>query len=202
MDTERKNKPTIYSKFLKRFLDIIFCLLLSIILIIPEIIIAILIKFTSKGPVIFKQVRIGLDSKPFVIYKFRTMSEDAPHELATAETKDVAQYIDGIGNFLRKTSMDELPQLLNVLKGDMSIIGPRPLIVSEKDINRRRHALGIDTIFPGITGLAQVMGRDMLDDNEKIKYDLTYYQNVSFRLDFKIMCLTLQKVIQHKDIKN
>lgn len=191
-----------YAKLLKRLIDFIFSITLLIILFFPGLLIAFLIKYTSEGPVFFKQIRVGRNGQKFVIYKFRTMSVEAPHELATSEACDLSEYITSIGSLLRKTSIDELPQLINVLIGNMSIVGPRPLIPSEKQINKERHIMGVDTVLPGITGLAQVKGRDMLNDNQKLKYDLEYCNNLSIGLDFRIICMTIRNVIQHKDIKN
>lgn len=159
------------------------------------------IKLTSKGPVIFKQSRIGKNGQPFIIYKFRTMGINAPHELATSQANNADRYINKVGKFLRKTSLDELPQLFNVVIGDMSLIGPRPLIPNEKEINKKRMDLGIYQFLPGITGLAQVEGRDMIDDEKKLKYDLYYCKNLTFKLDCMIVIKTFKQVIQHKNIK-
>lgn len=191
-----------YIKFLKRSIDVFFSIILLVILFFPCLFIALFIKGTSKGPVFFKQIRVGKNGQEFVIYKFRTMFTDAPHDLATSEANNLSRYITKFGRFLRKTSADELPQLINVLIGNMSIVGPRPLIPSEKNINEKRHIMGIDTVLPGITGLAQVEGRDMINDNQKLKYDLEYYKNLTFGLDLKIIFMTIKNVIQHKNIKN
>ena len=138
-----KKRLSLYRIFTKRVLDIIASALLLIIFLIPGLIIATLIKLTSPGPVLFRQQRVGKYGRPFIIYKFRSMTVNAPAQKSTAEFTNANQYITGIGHFLRKTSVDELPQLLNVLKGDMSVVGPRPLIITEKSINQRRHELGI-----------------------------------------------------------
>ena len=201
MRTVNQNKiDGFYSKYLKRLLDILASFLIGLILIIPLLIIALLIKIDSKGPVIFKQSRVGKNGKTFNIYKFRTMEITAPHNMATSNFNNAKKYITRTGAFLRKSSIDEIPQLLSVLKGDMSIVGPRPLILSEKMVNRERHRLGIDQVLPGITGLAQISGRDMIDDQAKVEYDFQYVQHLSFILDVKIIISTLLKVAIEKDI--
>lgn len=192
----------VYRDIVKRILDIIVSLVLLTILLIPGILIAILIKLTSKGPIFFKQERVGWNSQLFNIYKFRSMAVDAPHNMTTAAFTNANQYITTVGRFLRKTSIDELPQLLNVLKGDMSIVGPRPLIPAEHAINYQRHELGIDQLLPGITGLAQVNGRDLLNDQDKLAFDKQYYEHVSFLMDTKIIVKTIANVIISKDIQD
>ena len=149
--------------------------------------IALAIKLTTTGSVIFKQTRIGADGKRFVCYKFRTMTPDAPSQLSTAEFTDSALYVTPIGRFLRKTSLDELPQLFNVLSGDMSLVGPRPLIESESDMHRRRAEMGVYSLRPGITGLAQISGRDTICDEEKLRYDAEYLSSLCFSSDMKII---------------
>lgn len=136
-----------------------------------------------------------------MIYKFRTMATDAPSEMATTNLDNPEQYVTRLGHYLRQMSIDELPQLLNVIKGDMSIVGPRPLIMSEVAINRERHRLKIDQALPGITGWAQVNGRDMISNNEKVAYDLEYFSNISLAMDAKIILLTIKQVLKHQDIK-
>lgn len=192
----------IYRNIIKRLCDIVASLVLVIIALIPGIIIACLIKLTSRGPVFFEQDRVGREGRPFKMYKFRSMVVDAPHEISTVDFKNANKYITRIGNFLRKTSFDELPQLFNVLKGDMSIIGPRPLIPTEVVINKERHELKIDEILPGITGLAQINGRDRIDDRTKLSYDLQYYQELSFALDVRILFKTISNVAVGKDIQD
>lgn len=191
----------IYQKYIKRILDIIFSSFFLILLLPLFIIISMIIKLTSSGPIFFTQSRIGQDSVKFQIYKFRSMSVNAPHEIATAELLNANDYITKPGKWLRKTSIDELPQLINVLLGQMSIIGPRPLISSERHVNNLRHEIGIDQLKPGITGLAQINGRDLLSDNAKVSYDEQYFNNVSFALDLKIFLKTIGKVLERKDIK-
>lgn len=170
-------------------------------LLLPGLALAGVIKLASPGAALFTQRRVGKDGHPFTIYKFRTMSVQAPREVATGEFVNANEYITGLGGFLRKTSIDELPQLINVIKGDMSIIGPRPLITGETAVNEQRHRLGVDRVLPGITGLAQVNGRDMISDQEKLGYDLEYCQHLSMGLDLRIILKTIAKVAQQRDIR-
>ncbi|MBQ7383603.1 MAG: sugar transferase [Clostridia bacterium] len=179
---------------IKRLCDLLAAYILLLILYIPMLIIALAIKLTSKGGVIFRQIRVGKDGVRFVCYKFRTMRSDAPSQLSTAEFTDADKYITAVGRFLRKTSLDELPQLFNVLNGDMSIVGPRPLIPSESEVHKRRSELGVYSVRPGITGLAQVCGRDTVSDGEKVRYDAEYTENLGALTDMKIILLTFFKV--------
>ena len=193
------NKLVIYN-IIKRIIDILgsFC---GIIVFSPIFIItAILIKIESKGDIIFKQIRIGKDSKPFYIYKFRSMKIDAPN-IATNDLQDPDFYITKVGKFTRKTSIDELPQLFNILKGDMSIVGPRPVIEKEHDLLQLRRDNYVDRIMPGITGWAQINGRDNLEVEEKVRYDKEYLYKRSLGFDSYIMVMTILKVLKRSDIK-
>lgn len=185
---------------LKRVFDIIIAYIFLLFSYLPMTIIALIIKISDGGPVIFKQIRIGLDSRPFVCYKFRTMSVNAPSDISTKEFKNAKKYVTKFGAFLRRTSLDELPQLLNVLAGDMSLIGPRPLIPNEKYVHSMRKRLGVYRIRPGISGLAQVSGRDELDDNLKIECDAMYADNISFATDLGIALKTLLNVFKRVGI--
>ena len=160
---------------------------------------AIAIKLDSRGPVIFRQKRVGRNGKVFDVYKFRTMKVDAPQNVATAELTDANQYITKVGNILRKTSIDELTQLINVLKGDMSIVGPRPLVVSEIEIHQRREKANVYQLRPGVTGFAQVNGRDLVTPDEKVAYDVEYLHKFSFWMDIKIFFKTFGVVLMRKD---
>ena len=191
----------LYKNVIKRILDISVSLVALIVLLIPFLIIALLIKFDSKGPVFFKQVRMGKDDVPFDILKFRSTYETAPHQMSTSQLDNPSQHVTTIGKFLRKTSLDELPQLINVIKGDMSIVGPRPLILSEKNVLNLRTRNGASKVLPGITGLAQVNGRDELPDDEKAQFDSYYAANVSLSLDFKIIMKTFIDVLDERGIK-
>lgn len=191
----------LYKNVIKRILDISVSLVALIVLLIPFVIISLLIKFDSKGPVFFKQVRMGKNDIPFDILKFRSMYETAPHQISTSQLSNPSQHVTTIGKFLRKTSLDELLQLLNVIKGDMSIVGPRPLILSEKNVLDLRTRNGASRVLPGITGLAQVNGRDELPDDEKAKFDSYYAANISIGLDFKIIMKTFVDVLDERGIK-
>ncbi|EFI83373.1 sugar transferase [Listeria grayi] len=164
------------------------------------LIVAILIKAESKGPVIFKQKRSGLQNQLFNIYKFRSMKADTPH-LATDKI-DASIYITRFGAFIRKTSLDELPQLFNIIKGDMSVVGPRPALFNQYELIEKRTQANVHRIKPGLTGLAQVMGRDDITDDEKVKYDKYYLENQNFFLDMRIIYKTIQNTITSKGVKH
>ena len=184
----------------KRIIDVVGALCGIIVFSPIFIITSILIKLESKGSIIFKQIRVGKDSKPFYIYKFRSMKTDAPN-MATNDLKNPEVYITIVGKFIRKTSIDELPQLFNILKGDMSIVGPRPVIEKERDLLQLRRESYIDKIKPGVTGWAQINGRDNLDVEEKVKYDKEYLWNRSIKFDIYIIFKTVIKVLKGSDIK-
>lgn len=184
----------------KRIIDVVGALCGIIVFSPIFIITSILIKLESKGSIIFKQIRVGKDSKPFYIYKFRSMKTDAPN-MATNDLKNPEVYITRVGKFIRKTSIDELPQLFNILKGDMSIVGPRPVIEKERDLLQLRRESYIDKIKPGVTGWAQINGRDNLDVEEKVKYDKEYLWNRSIKFDIYIIFKTVIKVLKGSDIK-
>lgn len=193
-------KESILYSVTKRLIDIVGSLC-GIILLSPLfLIVAILIKLDSKGPVIFKQTRIGKNSKPFNIYKFRSMKVESPN-LSTEEFKNASDFTTRVGKFIRKTSIDELPQLVNILKGDMSIVGPRPVIEKEVRLLELRKECKVDSILPGITGLAQINGRDHVDDYQKVKYDFEYLVKRNLVLDIKIIINTILKVIKSEGIK-
>lgn len=203
-DNEEESKQSFkwYRDFFKRFFDIIFSLMAIVIFAIPMLIIALIIKIDSpRESIFFKQVRVGKNDVPFTILKFRSMSKDAPHQVATENFENPEQYITRVGKVLRKTSLDELPQLFNVLKGDMSVIGPRPLIPQEKDVLAMRDEYGASRILPGITGLAQVHGRDEVTDESKATYDGKYALNVSILLDISIFCKTVFDVVRSSGVR-
>lgn len=201
-DVDKKDvKFQWYRDVFKRFFDIILSIIAIVILAIPMLVIAVLIKRDSKDePVLFKQVRIGRHDQPFTILKFRTMSQDAPHQMATEKFENPEAFITPIGGKLRKMSLDELPQLFNVLKGDMSVIGPRPLIPKEKQVLQWRDEFGAENVLPGITGLAQVHGRDELTGKKKAMFDGQYANNVSAWLDLKIFCKTVTDVVRGRGV--
>ncbi len=190
-----------YRHFFKRVFDVIFSLLALIILALPMMIIAIVVKCDSKGPAIFTAYRAGKNCKPFKFYKFRSMRMDAPKDCATRLLHS-EDYITKAGAFLRKTSLDELPQLFSILKGDMSFVGPRPTIFSEEDLITAREKYGANRITPGLTGLAQVNGRDELamDVEKKAWYDGEYAKKITFWRDLKILFKTVVVVFRGSGI--
>lgn len=190
-----------YSKFFKRFFDIIISLLGILFLWPVMLIVGIIVICDSEGPMIFKTQRVGKDCKPFDFYKFRTMRIDAPKDVAPRLLKS-EDYITKVGNTLRKTSIDELPQLFCILKGDMSIIGPRPSGISEKDLIAAREVVGANAVRPGLTGWAQVNGRDVLaaDVVSKANFDGEYVKNITFKQDWKIFWMTVKLVLGMNDI--
>ena len=194
------NKASALYSISKRTMDIVSSLVGLILLSPLFLLVAILIKLDSKGPIIFKQIRIGKNSKPFYIYKFRSMKTDAPN-LSTEEFINASDFTTKVGKFIRKTSIDELPQLVNILKGDMSIVGPRPVIEREVRLLEIRKECNVDSILPGITGLAQINGRDNIDDYEKVKYDFEYLSKRNLVLDIKIIINTVLKVAKSEGIK-
>lgn len=188
-----------YQYFWKRVVDFLVALISLIILIIPMVIVAVLIKLDSKGPVFFKQERYGLNSKPFMMYKFRSMEAGAPIK-ANHDFDDIQSHITKFGMFIRKTSVDELPQLWNVLKGDMSVIGPRALASTDQLVLDLRKQNGADQVRPGITGLAQVNGRNNLSDRDKAAYDAKYASHLTMRLDILLIVETLVSVIKREGV--
>lgn len=184
---------------MKRFLDVFLSLAAIIVLSPLLLIISIIILIDNGTPVIFTQDRVGKDDKLFKIKKFRTMRTDAPN-VATAELEQSDKYITRSGKLLRRTSLDELPQLFNVLKGDMSFVGPRPLIPEESHIREIRREYGIYSVRPGLTGWAQVNGRDCLSDEEKAEFDREYIEKESLWFDTKIFFRTIWVVLTGKDV--
>lgn len=184
--------------FFKRGLDFFISLLVLIVFSPLFLFLALTIKLTSRGSVIFSQKRVGQYGKVIYIYKFRTMSASAPHSKSTSDFVDAQKYVTKFGKFLRATSLDEIPQLLNVLKGDMSIIGPRPLILDEIFVHKLREKNDIYLIKPGLTGLAQVNGRDFLNAEDKVKFDTQYLHNMSLFLDLKIFMKSIMVVFKRQ----
>lgn len=185
---------------LKRLGDISISLI-AITLFCPVfILIAIAIKLDSEGPVIFKQKRFGIQKKTFYVFKFRTMKVESPKYVATRDLQNPEQWITRVGAFLRKTSLDELPQLCNILVGDMSIVGPRPVVVSERDVIEAREKYGANDVLPGLTGWAQINGRDNLSTDMKAKLDGYYVKNRSLIMDIKCIVRTIPYVLKRKGI--
>ena len=192
-----RKKRTVY-RIVKRIFDFMTALILLIVLALPMLIIAIAVKIDSKGPAIFKQERVGKDGKPFHCYKFRSMRTDAPHDMATSLLKDSKQYQTRVGRILRRLSLDELPQLFCVLIGTMSLIGYRPLVLSEEKCNEMRKKLNVFSMKPGISGYAQVNGRDDVYYKNKAIMDAEYVKNASPWLDLKLMVQTFTVVLERK----
>ena len=185
-----------YKNFFKRLFDLILSLT-GLILLSPVLVItAAAIKLDSKGPVFFSQKRVGRDKKYFKMYKFRSMYIDTPHETPTHLLPDPDKYITRVGRFIRRTSIDELPQLINILKGDMSIIGPRPALYNQYDLVEERDKYGANSIRPGLTGWAQINGRDELPIDVKARFDGEYTERLSFLFDVKCFLMTIGKVIR------
>lgn len=190
----------IYNRVIKRMLDCVLALL-ALICFSPILIgIACWIRRDSPGPILFRQERVGLGGKSFQIYKFRSMYVHAPAQASTAELRNSASFITPVGAFLRRTSLDELPQLLNVLKGEMALVGPRPLIRKEADMDFLRKKNGVYQLRPGITGWAQVQGRDFVDVADKIALDRSYLRSLSFHLDVRLIFQTLRSVLQKDSV--
>lgn len=191
-----------YRDVCKRFLDFVFSLIGIVVLAVPMLIVAIVIKVDSpKEQILFRQKRVGKNNHEFTIYKFRSMRQDAPHEMPTKNFENPEAYITPVGKFIRKASLDELPQLFNVFMGEMSIVGPRPLIPNEGKVLELREEYGANKILPGITGLAQVHGRDEITDENKAAYDGKYALNVSWLLDLSIIFKTILDVIHSRGVR-
>ena len=187
---------------MKRGIDIICSAAGLIVLLIPMLIVALVIYIDDPGQPIFIQYRVGRGGRRFKLYKFRTMKKDTPKYMSTMEVENPETYITRLGRFLRKSSIDEIPQLLNVLKGDMSLVGPRPLISDEYEIHAMRLNFGVYNIQPGITGLAQIKGRDTVTPEEKVRWDVRYLEQCSFWTDLKILLATVPKVFGCVGISN
>ncbi|KDR94661.1 O-antigen biosynthesis protein WbqP [Peptoclostridium litorale DSM 5388] len=181
---------------IKRIMDFILSLIAMIVLCPVFLIIAVWIKTDSKGPVFFKQKRIGKDKKPFYILKFRTMRTDTPSDMPTHMLQNPDTFITKSGKFLRKTSLDELPQIINIIKGEMSIIGPRPALWNQYDLIAERDKYKANDIYPGLTGWAQINGRDELLIEVKAKLDGEYISRIGFFMDVKCFFGTIISVLK------
>ena len=189
-----------YRHFIKRFFDFTVSLVGLLILSPVILIIVIAIKIDSRGPVLFKQKRVGIHKKHFSILKFRTMKIDTPKDTPTHLLENPEQYITRVGKFLRKTSLDELPQIWNILMFQMSIVGPRPALWNQYDLIEERDKYGANDVPPGLTGWAQINGRDELPINVKAMFDGEYTRKMSFVFDVKCFLLTIKKVVKRTGI--
>lgn len=187
-------------KIIKRILDFLVSLFAIVVLSPVLAITAIAVKADSKGPVLFVQKRIGKDKKHFNMYKFRSMRTDTPHDMPTHLLNDPDAFITKVGKFLRKSSLDELPQLFNILKGDMSIVGPRPALWNQDDLIAERDKYNANSIRPGLTGWAQVNGRDELEIPVKAKFDGEYVDRMSLIFDIKCIVDTALQVVKHEGV--
>lgn len=179
----------------------LFLSLLGIIALSPLFLgIMIAIKLESRGPIFFKQKRVGINKSHFNILKFRTMSAKTPKDMPTHLLENPDQYITRVGRFLRKTSLDELPQIINILKGEMAVIGPRPALWNQYDLINEREKYGANDVLPGLTGWAQINGRDELSIELKAKFDGYYVQNLSFWMDLRCFTLTILSVIKSEGV--
>ncbi len=184
---------------LKRIFDLLLALIATSLLLLPIFLLALCVRLTSRGPAIYWSDRVGRNNVIFRMPKFRTMRTDTP-AVATHLLSDPAQYLTPIGSFLRKSSLDELPQLWSILKGDMSLVGPRPALYNQYDLIALRTEKKVDTLVPGLTGWAQINGRDELPIPDKVALDAYYLMHRSFMLDLRILVLTFLIVIKHDGI--
>lgn len=179
---------------IKRVMDIVLSVMALVILLIPMLIVALVIFVDDPGKIFFCQYRVGLGGRRFKLYKLRTMKSETPKYMSTSEVENPNQYITRVGWILRKWSIDELPQLINIIKGDMSIVGPRPLISDEYEIHDLRFKCGVYTVRPGLTGLAQINGRDTVTPADKVRWDVRYLEDFGFLMDARIVLATIPKL--------
>lgn len=189
-----------YQRGFKRILDFLTALLCLIVLVVPMLLIALAVKLDSPGPVLFWQKRIGIRKTTYMMPKFRSMYTTAPAEMATHLLDDPEQWITPVGRVLRRYSLDELPQFISILKGDMSFIGPRPALWNQFDLIEERDKYGANDVIPGLSGWAQINGRDELPIPVKAAYDGEYARNVSFAFDLKCFFGTIKKVLRHEGV--
>lgn len=189
-----------YKHFFKRLIDIVISFIAIIVLLIPFVLISLLILITNPGPVFFRQKRFGKNKKMFKILKFRTMKVDTP-DLPTDKIKNPEQYITRIGRILRKTSLDELPQVFNIFVGQMSFIGPRPALWNQTELIKLRDRVGANDVRPGLSGWAQINGRDEIPEKKKAELDGEYVKKLSFWFDIKCFFGTFIKVFKREGIE-
>ena len=185
-----------YKGFIKRLIDLVLSFMGIVVLAVPMLIIAVIIKIDDPGPVLFSQKRVGLHKKHFKLYKFRSMKMSTPHDMPTHMLENPEQYITKIGKFLRKSSLDELPQLFCIFAGTMSIIGPRPALWNQDDLIAERDKYGANDVKPGLTGWAQINGRDELEIPVKARLDGEYVEKMSFGFDCKCFFGTIKSVLK------
>ena len=190
----------IYDRYIKRILDLLLAAAGAVILSPILLLAALAVRLDSPGPVMFRQKRVGKHKTYFEILKFRTMRSDCPKDVPTHLMKDPSRWLTRTGRFLRRTSIDELPQIFNILKGDMSIVGPRPALWNQYDLIEERDKYGANDVTPGLTGWAQVNGRDALDIEEKARLDGEYVKNLGFAMDLKCFLRTITAVIRAEGI--
>ena len=186
---------------MKRIFDIVLSIILLIVLILPMLLIALLIRFTSDGQALYWSDRVGKNGVVFKMPKFRSMQTNTP-VVATHLMKQPDEFLSPVGGFLRRSSLDELPQLFSILKGDMSFVGPRPALFNQDDLIVLRKKKGVGQLMPGITGWAQVNGRDELSIADKVNFDVEYLINQSFLFDLRILWMTFVKVIKRVGVKH
>jgi O-antigen biosynthesis protein WbqP len=186
---------------MKRFFDVCLSLFALLFLLVPILLVALMVRITSVGPIIYWSDRVGRNNKIFKMPKFRTMRVDTP-AVATHLIDNPDQFLTPIGSFLRKSSLDELPQLWSIVHGDMSFVGPRPALFNQDDLITLRTQYGVHKLVPGLTGWAQVNGRDELPIPEKVKLDAEYLQQQSFLTDIKIIFLTFVKVVRSEGVQH
>jgi O-antigen biosynthesis protein WbqP len=186
---------------MKRFVDLLIVILSLLVLLLPIVIVAIAVFATSSGNVLYWSERVGRKNQIFKMPKFRTMLVNTP-AVATHLLENPEQFLTSIGSFLRKSSLDELPQLWSILIGDMSLVGPRPALFNQYDLIELRSKHGVDALLPGLTGWAQVNGRDELPIPEKVKLDVYYLEHQSLFFDLKILCMTAFKVLRREGVKH
>ena len=184
---------------MKRIFDIVLSVLAGLLLLLPFVVTALLVRLTSKGPAVYWSDRVGRNNQIFKMLKFRSMKVGTP-AVATHLLPDPDSFLTPIGSFLRKSSLDELPQLWNILKGDMSFVGPRPALFNQQDLIELRTKAGVHTLMPGLTGWAQINGRDELPIPQKVALDVEYLHRRSIAFDIYIILMTAMKVIRHDDI--
>ena len=184
----------------KRVLDLLLSLTAIVVLSPLMLVLALIIRTTSPGPVFFRQKRVGMGKTHFMIYKFRTMRIDAPKDRPTHLLKDPTAYITPVGQFLRRSSLDELPQLINIIKGEMAVVGPRPALWNQFDLIAERDKYGANNVRPGLTGWAQINGRDELPIDVKARLDGEYVEKMGFCFDVKCILGTVVKVIRSEGV--